>query len=278
MALFTSTQSGDWNNPATWGGLGVPDMNVDDAVINDGHEVIVPSGQYVSGWSGRGIAVAPSGTLRVQGGMDLGDGLFLVLGTAIAEGQYLALWGSTNAQIVSGGTLEARTNFYLDGGMMTVDGTFYVNGGFAAIDYFSQLTITGSGVWEIYGWSYVGYDGHAVIEGTLYVDHSGGLDMWDWGRMTVTPSGSVYIYGNLYVSYYSRIDIFGWFGLAEDGWMYLDYEGLVNVYRDIRIGGRVVGYGGKIVMLRREGRIYDFNDNLVIAINRAYGFGQTRIA
>ncbi|MFH0981143.1 MAG: hypothetical protein V2A79_06365 [Planctomycetota bacterium] len=48
-------------------------------------------------------------------------------------------------------------------------------------------------------------------------------------------------------------------------------NGLINVYKDIRVSGRLTG-GGKIVMLRREGRILDFNDNPVFVLDSAHFF------
>lgn len=278
MATFASTQSGDWDDSATWGGMGVPDMSVDDALINSGHEVVVPYSLYVSVYDGRAVIVAGNATLRIQGGMDIGDGMLIVLGYVIAEGSHLALWGSTTAEIWSSGYLEVQSNFYLDGATMTVDGYFSVYGGYAEIEYGCMLTITSSGTWEIYGSAYIEYDGQVRVEGTLYVDNYASLDLYDYSTLTISQDGWAYVYGYFYIYYYSVMEVFGWFGLAEEGWMYVDYEGLVNVYRDIRISGRLMGYGGKIAMLRREGRIYDFYDNLLFVLDRAYGFDQTRIA
>ena len=39
MAAYTSTQSGDWNNVATWGGGGYPSIAGDTATIASGHTV-----------------------------------------------------------------------------------------------------------------------------------------------------------------------------------------------------------------------------------------------
>ena len=54
-------------------------------------------------------------------------------------------------------------------------------------------------------------------------------------------------------------------------------DGLVRAYKDIRVSGRTSG-GGRVEMLRREGRILDYDGNSMFALNRAYGFGQARIA
>jgi len=39
MAAYSSTQSGNFNNPATWGGSGWPDTNTDTFTVNAGHTV-----------------------------------------------------------------------------------------------------------------------------------------------------------------------------------------------------------------------------------------------
>ena len=39
MASYTSTQSGDWDNAATWGGGGTPTGTGDNATIANGHTV-----------------------------------------------------------------------------------------------------------------------------------------------------------------------------------------------------------------------------------------------
>ena len=63
----------------------------------------------------------------------------------------------------------------------------------------------------------------------------------------------------------------------HDGLFYLYADGLVRAYKDIHVSGRTFG-GGRIEMLRREGRILDYDGNSMFALDRAYGFGQARIA
>ena len=278
MALFSSTQSGNWNDPAMWGGAGVPDMSVDDALINPGHEVIVPSGLYVSVYDGHAVIVMENATLRIQGGMDIGDGAFFVLGHVIAEGNHLALWGTTTAEIWASGQLEVSTNFYLDGATMTVDGLFSVYGGYAYISFGAALTIA-SGYWELYGgWAYVEYGPHVTVDfGGMYIDYGSGVDLYDSATLTIQQNGYVDVYGNLYLYYYPVIEVFGYFGLEENGYLYVDYESRINVYRHVYLSGRMYG-GGRIVMLRREGRVLDYYGNPLIVHDQAYGFGVAQVA
>lgn len=71
--------------------------------------------------------------------------------------------------------------------------------------------------------------------------------------------------------------MFGYLGVHQDGQLRVYSYGLINVYKDIRVSGQLTG-GGKIVMLRREGRILDYNDNTVFVLDRAYGVKPARIA
>ena len=40
MASYTSTQSGNFNDAATWGGGGFPNANADTFTITNGHTVV----------------------------------------------------------------------------------------------------------------------------------------------------------------------------------------------------------------------------------------------
>jgi len=79
------------------------------------------------------------------------------------------------------------------------------------------------------------------------------------------------------VSWNGRCEVFGYLGVHQDSQLRVYSGGLINVYKDIRVSGQLTG-GGKIVMLRREGRILDYNDNTVFVLDRAYGVKPARIA
>ena len=40
MATYTSTQSGKWDEPSTWGGAGFPSVAGDAAVVSAGHTIV----------------------------------------------------------------------------------------------------------------------------------------------------------------------------------------------------------------------------------------------
>jgi hypothetical protein len=280
VALFISTQSGDWHDPMTWDVGSVPDLDVDDVIIANGHEVIFEADQYESLGPGHLLGIAPEGTLRIQGGIDACDSSVIVLGVLLVEDDYLAVWGGAELIVDSAGTLTIAGGFYLTSdatadiwGQMTIE-----SGAWADIYNYATLTVEVGGTIQNYGYCYIEWDGQAVIRDDFSIESGGYLDLYDYSVLSIDEEGATFIYGTLYIYYYSRIEVFGYFGLAQDGWLYLDYKGLINAYKDIRIGGRAYGYGGEIAMLRREGRILDFNDNPVFVLDRAYGFGQARIA
>jgi hypothetical protein len=71
MAAFTSTQSGDWNDPDTWGGGGVPTAG-DSATVSTGHTVTVTE-NVIIGTSpvGNTVELTVSGQLTVNDGITL---------------------------------------------------------------------------------------------------------------------------------------------------------------------------------------------------------------
>jgi len=59
--VYTSTQSGDWNDINTWGGGGFPNVDGDSAVISAGHTVIY-NGVYATLLAG--VEIKATGVLR----------------------------------------------------------------------------------------------------------------------------------------------------------------------------------------------------------------------
>ena len=93
-----------------------------------------------------------------------------------------------------------------------------------------------------------------------------------WGSL------EAHYYGSIYFDYLSRSDIFGYFSLDYDTYLYVGYDALVRVYRDLNIAGRMESGGGKIVMMRREGRINDYYGNTLFVFDQAYGYAPRLIA
>jgi len=83
--------------------------------------------------------------------------------------------------------------------------------------------------------------------------------------------------GSVYIENGGVVDDFGYFYIRTYSTLYVQSGGEIRVYRDIYTSGRMYG-GGKILMLRREGRIKDRYGNNLFKLNQAYGFWQQQIA
>lgn len=279
MAVFTSIQTGSWHTATTWDQGAVPNLNADDVVISAGHTVTFNAGQYASLAPGRFILVVGGGTLRVLGALDAYNSDVLVLGTLTAESDYLYIWGSAELTVYTGGTLSVVSGFYLASsataiiqGQMTVQ-----TSGLADIFDYGVLTVDVGGTIQTYGYCYIEWNGRGTIRDDFSIENGGTLSLYDSPVVTIESNGAVFDYGTFSVSWNAKCDVFGYLGVASTGLLSVANTGLINVYKDIRVGGRVTG-GGKIVMLRREGRILDFNDNPVFALDRAYGYSKALVA
>lgn len=279
MAFFVSAQSGNWHDPLTWDQGAVPDLGVDDVIVASGHEVVLESSEYESLEPGHLLAVGTGGTLRIQGGIDAYGSDVIVVGDLIAEGSHLAIWGGGHLEIDPTGTVTVDSGFYLESeGTTNVEGLLEItSGGDMSVYWDGVLTVANGGVLDFYGYGYVEDFSEFHLHGDLQINTGGTLSLAYYSTMTVEQDGVAVIDGTLSSTYYGLIDVFGYLGVAADGYLRVYPNAQVNVYTDISIGGRMTG-GGKIVMLRREGRILDFNDNLLFVLDRAYGFGQTQIA
>ena len=280
MAVFTSIQSGNWGSPTTWDQGAVPNLSVDDVVVNTGHEVVFEAILYGSLSPGRVIIVASGGTLRIQGALDAYNSEIIVLGALISEGDYLYVWGSGELTVYPGGTLTIASSFYAaSSGAVVVQGQMTIESSGLA-DLFSSglLTLEVGGTIQTYGTCYVEFSSQATIRDDFSIENGGYLSIYDNGTVfTIEDAGAVFAYGTFFMSWSPRCEVFGYFGIATTGLLYVLSAALMNVYKDIRVSGKLTG-GGKIVMLRREGRILDFNDNPVFVLDRAYGFSKALVA
>ena len=279
MALFISVQSGNWHDPTTWDVGSVPNLGVDDVIIVDGHEVVLEAGDYLSLAPGRLLAVGTNGTLRIQGGIDAYNSDVIVVGEITAEGSHLAIWGGGHLEIDPAGTVTVAGGFYLESNATaTVEGQLIVeSGGYADIYYDGVLTLEVGGTWQNYGYCYIEWNAQANIRDDFSVEVGGYLSIYDNSVLNIEADGAVLVLGTISVSWNGRCEVFGYLGVHQDGFLRIYSYGLMNVYKDISISGQLTG-GGKIVMLRREGRILDYNDNTVFVLDRAYGVKPTRIA
>jgi len=168
--------------------------------------------------------------------------------------------------VESGGSLIIRS--YLD---VTDSGYLYVHG---------DVMLEGS--LYAYGYSqvYVEYAGLLTINGYVSVEYDSMLMVYYDGKVVVGRYGALEAYynGSIYFDYLSRGDLFGYFSLDYDAYLYLGGEALVRVYRNIYVSGRMESGGGKMVMMRREGRINDYYGNTLFVFDQAYGYAPRLIA
>ena len=130
MASYTSTQSGDWTNSATWGGSGVPTGSGDNATIANGHTVtfdvnlvntignvtINTGGILVHGaGNGNGLADSGSGLMQMTGKMLINGTLHQKSGSRIlfvgseSSARGLFMENQQNAHWIAEGTTGMPT-------------------------------------------------------------------------------------------------------------------------------------------------------------------------
>jgi len=280
VAVFTSIRTGSWHTAGTWDQGAVPNLSVDDVIIANGHQVTFDAGQYASLAPGRFILVDFGGTLRIQGGLDAYNSSVIVFGTLIVEGiDYFYVWGSGELSIEAGATFTVTGSFYVAStGTATIEGQMAIEaGGYANLFDYANLALEVGGTIQTYGTFYIELNSQTIIRDDLSIEDGGTVSLADYPVVTIESSGAVFVYGALNVAWNSRCDLFGYLGVASTGLLSVSSTGLINVYKDIRIGGRLTG-GGKIAMLRRESRILDFNENPVFVLDRAYGFSKALVA
>lgn len=127
MAAYTSTQSGDWTNTATWGGGGYPSVAGDTAVISAGHTVTY----NVS-------TTTEMGQITVNGILKFSEGMSTLLAL-----------GSFDIDVANGGELRVGNEASPIGSSYTAKITFNpASDGLRGVDVASggKLTICGTDV------------------------------------------------------------------------------------------------------------------------------------
>lgn len=281
MATFTSIQTGNWHSATTWDQGAIPNLSVDDIIIAAGHTVTFAAGQFGSLAQGRLLAVLAGGTLRIQGALDAYNSLVIVLGTLIVEGNdYFYVWGGGQLSVEAGATFTVTSYFYVAStGIATIYGQMTVQaGGYTDFFDYANLILEVGGTIQSYSTFYIEWSSLATIRDDFSIESGGYLSLYDnYTVLTIESGGAVFVYGTLITSWSARSEVFGYLGVASTGLLSILSTALINVYKDIRVGGKLNG-GGKIVMLRREGRILDFNDNSVFVLDRAYGYSKALVA
>jgi hypothetical protein len=189
-----------------------------------------------------------------------------VYGDAEASGGNIEVRYNGELRVESGGSFDCYSYInVVDGGYLYVNGEMTIEGGLYAygnaqiiVEYSGSLTINGYATIDYYS-TFVAYNGGKVIVGR-------------WGSL------EAYYYGSIYFDYQSRSDLFGYFRLYYDAYLYLGSDAVVRVYRGMDISGQMDSGGGKIVMMRREGRINDSDGDSLFVFDQAYGFEPHLIA
>jgi len=120
MALFTSSQTGDWSNSATWGGAGVPGAG--DTVSIGAHTVTVSDTRIIGTspnnnttkvidiTSGSGVLIV-NGSLTMRGNLGMVNGSTLTLGPGATMLWDAAASGGTPVyKIINGGFCKLNVN------------------------------------------------------------------------------------------------------------------------------------------------------------------------
>lgn len=152
MPSYSSTQSGNWNDPATWGGSGWPNAAGDTATINNGHTVTYNVSSTVA--LGQ-ITVANGGVLTFRTDMNtkltlghqdllIQNGGALNIGTAgspIGAGYLAEVYFATTADVAKGLNIQ-------NGGICNIYGSDVVGGTVCSYLY-ENVNLSGAGNFDI---------------------------------------------------------------------------------------------------------------------------------
>jgi len=223
---------------------------------------------YSNLYQGAYVSLESGGSAYFDGNLNVDDySTFRVYGIAdFYYGSSVEVRYGGELYVEAGGSLIVRN--YLN---VVDSGYLYVHG---------NLTLDGS--LYAYGGSqvYVEYGGTLTVNGYMSVEYYSTLTVYSDGKLVVARYGGLEVYnsGSIYFDYQSRSDLFGYFRLDYDAYLYLGWDAIVRVYRAVDVSGRMENGGGKMVMLRREGRINDAYGNSLFVFDQAYGHGQTLVA
>lgn len=92
MTAYTSTQTGNWNDVATWGGGGSPSSGADTATISTDHTVTIPAGVTITcGAITFGAGSATRTTLTINGTLEMAGAITMAAASAMTAGAGAAL-------------------------------------------------------------------------------------------------------------------------------------------------------------------------------------------
>lgn len=259
--------------------------------LDSGSSTSIDGGVYVeSGYSlyaSGDFTVNSGGWLDCYGYLDLASGNYATIDGSLYVGYNGNVYVSNSTSLSIYGSLHVDYNGYL---YLNWYASLYVYGtgtiwGYVYVDYYSYLYVYGLLTVESGGGLNVTYSGYVQVESGGLLTLIGWLDVYDSASVYVTYGARVLIErdGGLGISYYASLTVegvmavFGYFSLNYDAYLNVYSEGRMRVYSSVYISGQMYG-GGRIDLMRREARIYDYNGNSLIFCDHAYGFGQTLVA
>ncbi len=280
-ASYSSVQSGDWNDPATWGGSGVP-VSGDDVRINSGDEVTYSGDlNWTSGTISGNIDLIVTGDFSVSGGAFSvwstlsvqvgGDFIYSIGSFPMDSGYFLQVDGSFTS--TTGGLNNSSANTIMIGENVTVDGDIILNNG--AITIGGNMTSTNGKV-EVNNNSSLTIGGDLQVassiklnNGTLYVDGNSSATSLEVNNGSTFFSGQDLAIGNSIVVNGGVIDVNGGVStsditlnntsiLAIDGDLIKDGNITINsVNSDLVVAGDFVSSGGGTT-INNDGGFYVF--------------------
>jgi len=216
MATITSAQTGWWGDPTTWVGGVVPDMSVDDAIVANGHGVVIEPESYIVLVDGQNLTVENGGLLAVIGGLEVFyyGSLYLDGDLIIVSGAYVSLYYDGSADINSGA-------------VVTVDGSFDLYY-YAYLNVYGEVTVDSDAYLTAYYDGYIYVSGGSVtVHGYLDMDDYGYMDL-DGGMLTIESGGVANIGGYVACYYYGSIYIYGELTVTSSGYIEAVYSSEIS--------------------------------------------------
>ncbi len=198
-ASFSSTQNGNWNVAATWGGAGIPGDG-DDVTIS--HDVTITVNQIIGTGSGSAISINNSGTLSVNQNI-----ILTCRGSIFASGNIIMAAGA-ELEMDTGSPSEIQMTPGNTGAHLQINGTAAQHCAVKAIGT-GHTRITDNGI----------QGGGRVVATFCDFEKLGGDPDW-WGiQFTLNPNGDQYSFVDCTFNECSQIKHNGNYNVTPGGYI-----------------------------------------------------------